>query len=265
MSTENIDTQAQNQDKKVTFDADQQAKIQQIVDGAVARVARDKDTQITELTSTLNNIKTELASAKEALDKAKTPNQKKEAKEEIEGLQAQLAEVKNVVQQAKDDAERLKREALERTDDAKRARQEVIDYRKQVAISNAATKIGFFDPEDVATGTISQNINWDSAKNSFVVSENGRERLNSAMEPMSIEEYLTEVASKKPYLVRSNQKGGFGSSESSRVDVTTNGRYQLTDIFGPKSDSKKASELMKRDPAEYKRMRVMAKGQGLIA
>lgn len=238
--------------QKVEFSAEQQAKVQELIDSAVGRVAG----------KIRSEYEPKVADLQRQLDDAKKP---KQHGKEGDG-DANLDEYKRVIEQAKQEAERFRTMAQEREREIAAAREESLSIRKEVAIAEAASEIPFFNLGVVKTLT-KDNIQWDAERGQFVVrGENGQIRLDSTLEkPLSLKAYFTEFASNNKYLVRADVKQGSGSSESSRSSVASNGRYEVTDIFGPKSDSRKAAALMKDNPQEYKRLKGLAKEGGLIA
>ena len=243
-----------NEPVKVTFSDEQQGKIQQLIDAAVARtsanVRKEYDAKVAELTTQIESLKSAPPKPKDKPDPT----------------DAQLAEFKQVVEQSKQEAERWRTAAQEKERLAEQARQEAQEIRKDVAITSAASKIPFFNLDVVRTLTKDQ-IQWDAERNTFVVKgPNGQIRYDATLEnPLSLESFYTEFAANNKYLVRSELPSGSGSTESSRTNVSSNGRYEVTDIFGPKSSSAKASQLMKDNPQEYRRLKEIARKEGLIA
>jgi hypothetical protein len=237
---------------KVTFTDEQQSKIQQLIDTAVGRTRANASKEFTDKITALN---TEIETLKTS-----------KAGKTGEASEADRLEFKNIVEQAKAETERYKQEAITRERETQAARSEAQEVRKEVAIANSASKIPFFNIEVVKTLT-KDSITFDSERGQFVVKgPNGQTRLDSTLEkPLSLDAYFAEFAAQNKYLVRSEIGSGTGSSETSRTDVAKNGRYAVTDIFGPKSSSAKASSLMKENPDEYKRLKGIARTEGLIA
>ena len=247
---------------KIEFTDAQQTKVQSLIDAAVARVASKVRT---EEGAKFTTLQTELATAKAEAAKAKTPTAKTEAGEEVAVLLAKIDEMKNASKATADAADRWKSEAQNAAEQAKAAKQETIGVRKEVAITNAASKINFVNTEVVATLTRSQ-IHVDAETGKFSVQrEDGQPRLNAAMEPMSLDEFYNDFAAKNPYLVRGDVKSGSGGSENARSTLTSNGKYEVAQIFGPKSDSRLANKLALEDKAEYARLKVVARSNGLVA
>jgi len=248
--------------QKVTFDERQQEKVTELIKAAKGEAAKELRAERDALKAASDALQAQLEAAKADLAKSKTPSEKKDAKGDVEALQAQIAEMRTVTDGVKAEAARLKAAAELKAKEAQDARELVSNYKRDAAIREAAGKVGFYDPADVATAT-SASVSWDEDRKSFVVIENGTVRLNNAIEPMSLEEYYQEFAAKKPYLVRGDVKGGAGSKLGDRP-LSSDGKHELADIFGPKADGGKANALKKSNPAEYARLKVLAKQSGLI-
>lgn len=252
------------EDKKVEFSAEQQAKVNDLLKDAMGRAGKEARDKAVTLEADVTSAKAQLAQAQADLAAARTAGDKKEAKGEVAQLQAAIDEMKRAQQGHLDEKNTLTKRLQDKDAEVTQARQEALNVRKTVAISKAASQINFVNNEVVAKLTES-NIQWDADKNRFVVlADNGTQRVNSSYEPMTLEEYYTEFASQNPYLVRGDVKGGTGSS-GSRNDVTRNGKYEVTQIFGSKSNSKLATQLMKENPNEYHRLKAIAIENDVLA
>lgn len=262
MATEpNIDPALNNtstEGDKITYTEAQQAHMQTIVDAAVGRSARTLRAELEAERTDKTRIAAELAAAKEL---AKTAPKQGTTEEQD---QARTAEIERVKALHKSDLDAANARLAESNRVATEAKNETLKVRTEVAITQAASKVPFVDVGAVIKLTKEQ-ITIDPETGRFVVlNDAGQPRLNASFEPMSLEEFYNDYAAKNKYLVRGNIIAGTGSSESGRSNLSSNGRYEVADIFGPKSSSQKASELMKADPAEYKRLRVIAKAGGLV-
>lgn len=244
-----------NNDGKVTFTTEQQDKINKLIDAAVGRTASKVRG---EYEVKLNEVTTQF----EALKNAPKPK----GSESNDANDAQLKEFKTIVEQSKAETERYRQAAAEREREVQSARAEAQEIRKEVAITSAASKIPFFSV-DVVKQLTKDSVVYDAELGQHVVKgANGQTRYDSTLEkPLSLEAYYTEFASQNKYLVRSEMAGGTGSSETSRSNVAANGRFAVTDIFGPKSSSRSAMQLMKDNPSEYARLKGIARSEGLIA
>lgn len=245
-------------EEKVTYTEAQQAHLQTLIDTAVGRSARtlraELDTERTEKA----RLSAELIAAKEA---AASVVPKTGAPEEQARVTAEIERVKADHKAALDAANA---QLAERTRETAKAKAEAQSIRTESAITSSASKVPFIDLGVVLKLTKDQ-VQFDSESGKFtVLNDAGQPRLNSSFEPMTLDEFYTDFAAKNKYLVRGNVISGTGSSEN-RSTLSSNGKYELTEIFGSKSSSAKASEVMKNDPNEYKRLRVLAKAAHLIA
>jgi hypothetical protein len=179
------------------------------------------------------------------------------ASETRQQLEAERQERARLDVELKAAQETLSATSVER-DNEKNARldaeQRIIAFRKQAFINEQCLDHSLIDAATVNALT-EQHLEWDEAKQSFVV-------LNSEVTPA---EFFASFAAQKPYLVRSDARTGPGSSASSRTGLSDgHQRYKVEEIFGPKSNSRFAHELMQRSPDEYRRLKQQAKAQRLI-
>ena len=240
---------------KVTYTEAQQAHLQTLIDQAVGRSARtlraDLETERTERT----RISAELATALANKPAVKTG-------EEAVNQNAEFERVKADHKTALDAANA---QLAERSREVVKAKSEAQSVRTEVAITNAASKVSFVDLGVVIKLT-KDSVQLDPETGRFtVLNDNGQPRLNSSFEPMSLDEFYNDFAAKNKYLVRGNVIAGTGASESTRSTLSSNGKFEVAEVFGPKSDGAKASQLMKSDPNEYKRLKVIARAARLIA
>lgn len=263
-TTQANDTTTQN-NQRAPYTPEQQAHIDQLIREAQGRAASDTKAELQRTQSEIANLRTDLEAAKAAAKNATSKTGKDAANADVAALEAQMAEMRNASQSTKQELERLQSALKAKDTEVLTAKQEATNVRKQVAITNAASKVNFVNTEVVSKLT-QDSIKYDESKGRFVVlGENGAERMNASYEPMSLDEFYTEFASKNPYLVRGSVKTGTGSTESGRFDVSANGKYEVKQIFGKGSDSKLAMTLYKEDPKEYQRLKGIAKSSGLIA
>lgn len=251
-----------NEIPAVTFNEKQQEKVNQLIrekQGEAARAVREQNVALEAEKATLA---ADLAAARADLAKAKTPATKAAAKDEIEALQTQMAEMKAANTGSLQELERANRVAEAAKKEATEAKSETLKVRKEVAIQRAASKLAFVDL-GMVTKLTEDSIKWDETKGRFmVVSETGGERLNTALEPMTLEDFYKEFAVSSPYLVRSEARGGAGSSQGQGGNA--NGKLQPEQIFGKDGDSRLANKLALQDIKEYQRLKVLAKESGLL-
>jgi DNA repair exonuclease SbcCD ATPase subunit len=251
-------------DEKVTFSEAQTKRVNEIVQERLSRAKSEAHEEAQRVAAENTRLAEELRQAREEATKAKTPAAKKEATDEAERLKAVIEEMRTASESNKTEAERLRQAVTEATRRAQEKEEEAHNVRKQVAIRDAAQRANFFDLNVVTTIT-EKNIKWDAAKSKFLVfNDQGTERMNAAFEPMSLDEYYSEYAAKNPWMVRGDVKPGAGSSEAQR-QLSNNGKFEVSQIFGSKSSSVLAVALKKQNPAEYARLKGIAKESGLIA
>jgi len=246
---------------KITFTEEQQTHINRIIQERLGRQDESHTTKITEFETTLQTLKTELAQAKA---NAKTPD-KGDDKTPVEELQRQIAEMKLATKPLTDQLEAFRTQSLEKDKALLRSKEEAVNIRKEVAIAKAATPVSFMSL-DVVMKLTSDLVRWDEPKGKFTVfGEDGRERLNSALEPMSLPEFYQEYAAKNPYLVRGDVRPGTGSTAGARSTLSSDGKFEVKQIFGKESSAVSAQQLKKENPAEYARLKQIAKTSGLIS
>jgi hypothetical protein len=249
--------------KKITFTPEQQEKVNELIRQKQGQAAAELRQELETTKTTLRTLQSELETAKAAA-KSGTPTQRADAADDAKALQAQIDEMRRAGEGTKSELERLKKYASDKDKEVSEAKNEALNIRKRVAIQNAANKLNFVDLEDVLALT-ERNIKWDTDKGKWsVLGEGGTERYNSAIEPMSLDEYYAELASKKPWLVRGDVKGGTGSAEAGRSNLGA-GKYAVEQVFGKNADAAIANKLAREDIKEYRRLKDVARAAKLIA
>jgi hypothetical protein len=255
--------QAQEQ-AKVTFTPEQQAKVQEIIDtrmGAAGREAREQARVEKERADRLEQELQTLKAQKPSTTGTTPPA--KAGDGEIDSLRNKIVEMESVGKNTQAEKERLEKMVADSRKEAAEAKQEALNVRRDNAIQSAAAAANFYDLDAVKVLT-KDSVKWDDQRNRWVVlGDNGQERMNAAYEPMSLGEFYTEYAAKKPYLVRGDVVGGTGATQSQRA-LSNNGKYTADQIFGKNSDPQLANQLMKENPAEYKRLKGFARENKLI-
>lgn len=252
----NNQASGEGQGEKVVFTPEQQDKVNSLIKEAMGRAGREArelaekyKTQLDEQGDLVVTLKTQVDELKQGKGSKNDPD----LKAEIERIKA---ENDNRLKETQKTLEQKAREAEE-------ARNNLVTLRKQVAVQRSISPLNFFDPEEVYRLT-SDFIRYDDERQKFIVlGDNGSERMNAAFEPMSLDEFYAEFASKKPYLVRGEMKQGAGTPSTSKA--ASGSKYAIEEVFGPKSDAKKASQLAKENPAEYKRLKKIAVEHGILA
>ena len=251
------------EDDAVVFDDKQQAKLDEIVKKATARAGKEAREEAERVRKDSDDLTLKLTKAEEALAKA-TKKTKDVDGEDVETLKSQIAEMKSAGQQTLQQLEESKRSNIAKDREVILAKEETLNLKKTGVIKDAASKANFVDPKAIYKLT-SDNVKFDDATGTFtVVGDDGQARLNTAYDPMTIEQFYAEFAAKNPWAVKGDMKPGAGSTTSTKYDGGIK-QFKVEDIFGSKSNSKLANELNKADPAEYKKLRAIAVAQGLVA
>lgn len=264
MPTDGNNNQAtDNNDQKVTFTPEQQARIDEIVREAMGRAGKEARQTAEHMQTQMTDLKTQLSAAQEALSKAKTPAQKAAAGEDIDALKGEISEMKRIHEQRNREYEGLRQQLTTKDQEIAKSRDEAVNIRKQVAMRDAAGKGNFVDV-GIVTQLTDKNIKYDSESGKFVVlTDDGTPRMNAAYQPMGLDEFFVEYAAKNPFLVRGDMRSGVGSTEQQRSGLSNNGKYTVEQLFGKNSNAMLANKLKKENPAEYARLKVVARESGL--
>lgn len=251
--------------EQIVFDDKQQQFINDLIAKKQGEAAQLVRTELATTKTQIEELNTQLTTAKADLAKAKTPGSKAAAGDEVEALKAHIAEIKAAGATSAQEIERLRQAAAASAQEADKSKNETINVRKEIAIAQAAQPVGFVDL-NVITKLTTEYVRWDSTKNTFVVyGDNGQERLNASFNPMSLAEFYTEYAAKNPYLVRGDARPGTGSTQSqNNTGLTNNGKYEVTQIFGKGSNAALANNLARENINEYHRLKAVAKESGII-
>lgn len=250
-------------DEPVIFDAKQQDKVNELIQRAMGKAAKETKADLERAKVELTTAQTELAAAKAAATKVKTPAEKAEAMDDVAALAAQLAETKAVVNSLKSESDRWQREAKAKADEVETARRETMNFKRTSAMQTAIGKLPFVNTDVISKLTVDNVIvDPDNVGKFLVLNDDGSPRLSNTLEPMSLDEFYTDFASKNKYLVRGDILAGTGASESQRG--VSGSRIDVKDIFGPKSNARMANDLAKSNPAEYRRMKEVARAAGLV-
>ena len=267
MSTEQEQKQpdGNEEQKKVEFTPEQQVKLKEIIDKTHSSALAKSHDELTKVNTRASMLEAELEAAKSELTSVKSNTTKEHSKAgEAQQLQAQIDEMKRAHTTTLEEQSRLRNSLLAKETEIARAKEETTRVRKHNAIQQLAAKEGFVNPELVIKVT-EDAFKWDDQAGKFVVvGADGASRVNSSYEEMSMGDYFKEFAASNPYLVRSDVKSGSGSTGNKQFQGSSDGKVEVKQIFGKNSDSRLASELMKRSPEDYKRMKAVAKSQGLI-
>jgi hypothetical protein len=246
----------------VSFDQSQQKYIDEVMipkimgrAGAEHRKAAEAlEVKNQELSTKLNDLETKL----KTLEVSKPVEGNKDDKDKILN---ELEEVKRVNRNLQQEREEFRKKVDEQKKTVEETNNRMLELKKRTAIHQAASKQNFRDLKVIEVLT-SDNIQWDQEASSFVVvNDKGTVRMNSMMDPLSLEEYYREVAESMKYLVNGDVAPGAGSTESNRGGKA---KYKLEEVFGPKSDARKAIALKRENPELYQSMRQQAVEQGML-
>lgn len=226
---------------KVEFTAEQQEKVNKLIQDGMGRAAKEAKEQLAAI-----------AAEKEALA-AKLEELTKKPKAADEDVN-KILEAQRVNESLKEQMKAIRETAAQKEAEAQAARNQAQDMSKMYALEKAISG-RFIDPDMIISSTKDQ-IGWDEAFQRWVIKNpEGSPRMNASLEPMSLEEFYEEVATKKPWAVNANFRGGTGASKSGGGLV---GKYTADELFGPKPNVQAAIELMRTNPAEYKRLKAQS-------
>jgi hypothetical protein len=238
MSVENAEVQntetPEPKSAVVTFSEEQQAKLDAIVREAQGRSASDVRRKLAESEKQNSELREKLEAASPSTN--------------AENLAA-----------AKERAEKAERLASD-------LRNEMASSKKEELITRMSADRNFVDAGTVAA-IVGDSLHYDSDTHTFsVVGKDGSPRMSTkTFQPMTPSELLDELAQTKSFLVKSDARGGSGAYGTDRSTLSNGrGQFEPAQIFGKKSSSKLANDLARRSPSEYKRLKEIAKSQGLI-
>jgi hypothetical protein len=192
--------------KTPQFSTEQQDFINKIINDRFGKVSSKHEAEKSALEAKVNELTTKLTEATKVVDPDLDGKGKNDKDKE---------QFKQLLDTEKTKAKNAELNAANAVADAKKAQEEVLRVRKEVAISRSATKQNFHELE-VVSKMIWDNIEWNDEIKGFVIIENGSIKQNSSLQPMSLDEYLLDFASKRPYLVNGDVKSGTGATENSK-------------------------------------------------
>jgi hypothetical protein len=126
--------------------------------------------------------------------------------------------------------------------------------KEKAATMEVVNKFSDWEDPNAAAKLLSENLKLDDGK--LGVYGDAGQPLAGPFGRMTPEEYVIEFRERNSWLVRD----GGAASRSSQHD---NG-VALATLFGPKSKGSIANKLAMENPSEYRRLKVLAKEQGLI-
>lgn len=217
-----------NQGSKITFTAEQQRKLDEIIRERQGAAAREVRARASNLETENETLKAQLAELTEKLNS--TPN-----------LEQDLAEAR---------------------ENSKTLREQFHRYKKDTAIAALANSIKPMDAAIVGE-LMSKNLKIDDGGNLVAVTPEGHPMLDpDTMEPVTAEQFASTWAKAHPYLIQGPVKSGTGTAETQKLSFTP--KYDLRQLFGRGSDGVMANQLAKRDKQLYQELKRKAQESGLI-
>lgn len=250
------ETQPEKNEKPV-FSDEQQIRVNELIREAQGRAAKDVRTEAARLAAEVVTLKEQLA---EQLAEKPTTEKVVDTKTSEPDFKAENQRIKR---EYENENKLAKQEAQRERDDSTALRQELKEVRRQEAIRTAMDSLGveFVSPK-AAVKLSEESIVWDEDRKRYVVHDDkGQLRYNKALEPLDLSEFYHTFVSDNPYLIKAQLRSGAGSKESS---AGGSNKYKLEDLFGSKSKGQLAQKLAAENITEYRRMRAVAKEQGLI-
>jgi hypothetical protein len=215
----------QTQTEKVEFSEVQQRKVNDLIDQTFAKAFEKAEQKwqpkITELETKIQALsgtkKDEQAGTTSTKSESKT--EKKETKtvadETLEQVKAQLAEFRNI-------AEQLKQEKA----DAEKRASEVAKQNKASKIKEeyikVSDKVSFFDRMSEFSHMEGQLELDDNGSVVVLNPQTKMPRLNTNLQPMSLEEFVQDYAKQKPWTVKAKDTevaGGSGAGETRKFET----------------------------------------------
>ena len=139
----------------------------------------------------------------------------------------------------------------QRTDDAKKLRV----LQEQALILDAVNKLPDWQNVKAAAQLLSSNLKLDEAGKLSAYGDAG-EPLLGPFGRLSADEFIADFRQQNTWLVRDSGAASGSNQHDNGVPLAT--------LFGPKSKGSIANKLAMENPAEYRRLKVLAKEQGLI-
>lgn len=184
---------------------------------------------------------------------------------DIQSLQGKIEEMTNLLENAKRETTRFQEEAHKKANEAQQVRNQMESVQKRIALTDAAVKLNFWNTEDIVSLT-EHNIEFDQNLGRYIVKgEHGQPRLNTAMDPMTLDEFYKEFAAKRPHMVKSNQIPGFGSTPNGAGVLDGYGQIKVEDIFGAKANYELSAKVFKENRNLYDKLEKQAIARNLVA
>ena len=236
----------ENDVTKVEFTPEQQEKVNKLIQDGMSRAAKDVKEQLATIAAEKEALAAKLDEALKAV--------KPKDGEPGDLTRVQIAEAQRVNESLKEQMRTIRESAALKEQEAQTAKAQAHELSKMYALEKAISG-RFIDPDMIISST-KDSIGWDEAFQRWVIKNpEGSPRMNSSLEPMSLEEFYAEVAEKKPWAVNAQFRGGSGATKAGANMV---GKYTAEELFGAKPNVQAAVELMKTNPAEYRRLKAQS-------
>jgi len=223
---------------KVTFDALQQAKVNELINDAFgrgfSRATGELNDKFEHTTNTLTAQIEELRKATDAKPAPKVEEKKvddkvtdSETEAKLKLLQAQLDELKSKNGTLAENNGKLLGDL-----EAERKHQEKASIKDE--FYRAASDLNFLSVADVFK-LVEDDVQFDKASGRTVVMNQakGVPLLNGDAEPVSLAEHLKSFAADRPWMVRADSAGGHGSAETRKTDTTKKSALANVDTLPP--------------------------------
>jgi hypothetical protein len=189
------------------------------------------------------------------LAEKKTPKKDKSEGDKAEGddENPQLAEYQRVAREARRQADEREKALVASKNDIAQRDAEILQMRKESEISKATAGLDFVNMKAVLAMTAS-SIEFDADSRKFIVkNDSGEIMQGDDFKPITLKEFFVRFADENPYLVKSNARGGAGSTPANGVIGTGEFAHIKT-----RADFGKDNKLRARYIEKYKMEKYLA-------
>ncbi len=200
-------------EEQLTFSPEQQEFFNKTLNKRYAEIQKRSDARVAALENELNELRSKV---QPDAQKSEEPTQSATKSVDKDKLEAKLLEATKVIDLYKAKEETFQAKLLAEQKEKQNLNDKLLKERKDNAILNACQKEQFISPIQ-AKKLVEDLIRYDAETDSWkVFGENGEERFDEQLRPLSIEGCIKEFAVKNPHLVQGSKAGGTGSTEASR-------------------------------------------------
>lgn len=182
-------------------------------------------------------------------------------------VRAKLAETEAKLQTAEDalkaaspnstEVERLTAQLRLAEAEVNAVKNSAAEAAKTTDIERAMAKADIIDPA-IFRAAVADRVQRKADGSYEILDDAGAVR-----EGVSLQQFIDEQAAARPYLVKGRVISGTGQGGSTSNATIPQG-IRVEQVFGPTSSSKIASEVMRRSPAEYARLKREAISRGIL-